>query len=104
MRSENVSQSIFFENRHFVYILRYGHIRVILDYFRFRFCDRRCARSLWVSQIGISHFVKGTVKYSYVFSVYYSGYAILPVSTGYRTAVLNMKLAIFNDVNSVSEK
>ena len=37
-------------------------------------------------------FVEGAVKYSYVFSVYYSGYAILPVSTGYRTAVLNMNI------------
>ena len=36
---------------------------------------------------------KGAVKYSYVFSVYYSGYTILPVSTGYRTAVLNMNIA-----------
>ena len=68
-------------------------ILVILDYFCFRFSDRRCSSSFWISQIGINPFVKGAVNYSYVFSIYYSGYAILPVSTGYRTAVLNMNIA-----------
>ena len=54
-----------------------------------------------VSPVGISHFAKGAVQCFYVFSVYYSGYAILPVQTGCLTAVLK---TLLDDVSSVYEK